>query len=69
MSGGRDTYSFSVLARDEPGPDFLTGVARINVRPKDINDNPPQFEGTTKGYVPENSKRGKKLVFLISLIS
>lgn len=55
MSGGREVYSFIVLAKDEVGPDSLTGVARVNVWPKDINDNPPQFEGSSIGYVPENS--------------
>lgn len=61
--GGRAVWNFNVLAHDEPGSgQSLTGYAIVQVKPKDINDNAPEFDSNRLvGRVLEHSRAGRHL--------
>ena len=58
---GRPVWNFNVLAHDEPGSgQSLTGYAIVQVKPSDINDNPPVFDNNRlEGKVLEHSRQGR----------
>jgi len=73
-------YELVVQAVDRGTPE-LTGVASVTVIVEDVNDSPPQFDGTTvdgrvRLFITENSPvgakvRNKKTIFIgqISIIA
>jgi hypothetical protein len=54
---------------DEPNTEgALVGYAYVKVKPRDINDNAPEFMGELTGFVPENSEKGmncKEIMYFI----
>ncbi|KAK3086114.1 hypothetical protein FSP39_013724 [Pinctada imbricata] len=60
---GNAEYQFNIMVVDEPGTARpLTGYAYVRVKPKDINDNRPQFAKTLHGYIFENTGVGKNVM-------